>query len=65
YLAQAYGQLGDVAQAELATAEGHFHSGDHRQAKIFAARAQTKFRRGEPGWVRAQDIISYNVRKKK
>jgi predicted Zn-dependent protease len=65
YLAQAYGQLGDVAQAELATAEGHFHSGDHRQAKIFAARAQTKFRRGDPGWVRAQDIISYNVRKKK
>jgi len=65
YLAQAYGQLGDVAQAELATAEGHFYSGDYRQAKIFAARAQTKFRRGAPGWVRAQDIISYNVRKKK
>jgi predicted Zn-dependent protease len=65
YLAQAYGQLGDVAQAELATAEGHLHAGDHQQAKIFAARAQTKFKRGAPGWVRAQDIISYNTKKKK
>ncbi len=64
FLAQAYGQLGDVAQAELATAEGHFHAGNHQQAKIFAARAQTKFKRGAPGWVRAQDIISYNAKKK-
>lgn len=65
YLAQAYGQLGDVAQAELATAEGHFHAGNHQEAKIFAARSQTKFKRGSPGWVRAQDIISYTVKRTK
>jgi len=59
YLAQAYGELGNVASAELATAEGHFYSGDYRNAKIFAMRAQQTLKRGEPGWLRAQDIINY------
>jgi predicted Zn-dependent protease len=59
YLAQAYGQLGDIAAAELATAEGHYQSGDYRDARIFAARAQAKMKRGSPGWLRAQDIINY------
>ena len=59
YLAQAYGQLGDVAQAELATADGHFYSGNYRDAKIFAARAQQKMPNGSSGWLRAQDIINY------
>lgn len=59
YLAQAHAQLGDVAQAELATADGHFYSGNHRDAKIFAARAQQKMPNGSPGWLRAQDIINY------
>ena len=59
YLAQAYGQLGDVGQAELATAEGHFYSGNTRDARIFAARAQQKFSKGTPPWLRAQDIINY------
>ena len=59
YLAQAHAQLGDVAEAELATAEGHFHSGNQREARIFAARAQQKLARGTPSWLRAQDIINY------
>ncbi|MCR4266484.1 M48 family metalloprotease [Nitratireductor sp. ZSWI3] len=59
YLAQAYGQLGDVAAAELATAEGHFHSGQYRDAKLFAIRAQKRLKPGSPGWLRAQDIIQY------
>lgn len=59
YLAQAHAQLGDVAQAELATADGHFYSGNYRDAKIFAARAQQKLPNGSPGWLRAQDIINY------
>ena len=59
YLAQAYGELGNVAAAELATAEGHFYSGDYKNAKIFAMRAQQTLKRGEPGWLRAQDIINY------
>lgn len=59
YLAQAYGELGNVTAAELATAEGHFYSGNYKDAKIFAMRAQKTLKRGEPGWIRAQDIINY------
>ncbi len=59
YLAQAYGQLGKVAEAELAIAEGHYYSGNYQEAKIFAMRAQQKMKRGSPDWVRAQDIINY------
>lgn len=65
YLAQAYNQLGEVADAELATAEGYYYGGNYQQAKIFAMRAQQKFKRGAPGWVRAQDIINYKTPKKK
>src|SRR5690606_27637754 len=36
YLAQAYGELGDIGGAELATAEGHYYAGAYQQAKIFA-----------------------------
>lgn len=59
YLAQAYGQSGDIGAAELATAEGHFYSGQYREAKVFATRAQMKLKNGSPGWLRAQDIIDY------
>ncbi|BCH24748.1 M48 family metalloprotease [Mesorhizobium sp. L-8-3] len=65
YLAQAYGQLGQVAEAELATAEGYFYSGVYKEAKVFAARAQMKMKRGSPAWVRAQDIINYKQPGKK
>lgn len=58
-LAQAYGMQGEVAQAELATAESHFHRGAIRDAKLFAARAQQRLPNGSPGWVRAQDIINF------
>ncbi|TIU29766.1 MAG: M48 family metallopeptidase, partial [Mesorhizobium sp.] len=59
YLAQAYGELGQIPAADLATAEGHYYSADYKNAKIFAMRAQQKLKRGEPGWLRAQDIINY------
>lgn len=65
FLAQAYGQLGMIGEAELATAEGHFHAGSIQDARIFAARAQTRLKRGEPAWVRAQDIINNKPPKKK
>ncbi len=65
YLAQAYNQLGEVADAELATAEGYYYGGKYQEAKIFAMRAQQKFKRGTPAWVRAQDIINYKTPKKK
>jgi predicted Zn-dependent protease len=61
YLAQAYGQLGSIPEADLATAEGYFYAGGYKDAKIFAARAQVKLKRGSPGWVRAQDIINFKI----
>jgi predicted Zn-dependent protease len=66
-LARAYGQLGDIANAELSSAEMYYYGGDLPQAKIFAARAQRKFKTGEPGWLRADDIITQkpNAKKKK
>ena len=57
FLAMAYGQVGDVGAAELATAEGYWQSGRFRDAKVFAARAQMKFRPGTPQWQQANDIV--------
>jgi len=65
YLAPAYNILGEVPEAELATAEGYFYGGNYQQATIFAMRAQQRFKRGEPSWVRAQDIINYKTPKRK
>ncbi|MBC2885038.1 M48 family metallopeptidase [Ochrobactrum sp. CM-21-5] len=63
YLAQAYGQSGDMARADLATADMNYYSGRLQQAQIFAIRAQKQFKSGSPDWLRAQDII--NAKKKK
>ncbi|PZO80550.1 MAG: peptidase [Mesorhizobium amorphae] len=63
-LAQAHGQLGNVAESELASADAHFYRGSIREAKIFAGRAQQKMKRGSPGWLRAQDIISFRQPKR-
>jgi predicted Zn-dependent protease len=65
YLAQAYGQLGQIPEADLASAEGNFYAGRYQDAKVFAARAQAKMKRGSPGWVRAQDIINFKIPSKK
>lgn len=59
HLATAYHRQGKVAQAELQTAEGLLIEGDIDSAKVFAQRAQAKFSRGSPGWLRADDIINY------
>ncbi len=64
-LAQAYGQLGEIGEAELATADGYYYSGAYNEAKIMAARAQQKLKRGSPGWLRAQDIINTKSGKRK
>ncbi|WP_157014833.1 M48 family metalloprotease [Mesorhizobium xinjiangense] len=58
YLAQAHGQLGEIGEAELATAEGHYYSGQIQDARLFATRSQQKFKPGSPNWIRAQDIIN-------
>jgi len=57
-LSQAYGQVGDIANAELIMAEGNFRAGNSREAKAFAARALQKLPKGSPGAIRANDILT-------
>jgi len=59
YLAMAYGRKGDIAQADLASAQAAFTRGDWKTARQLAARAKTRFPVGAPGWVKADDIASY------
>ncbi len=58
YLAQAYGQLGDAALSDLASAEEKYYSGKIQDAQIFAIRAQRALQKGSPEWIQAQDIIN-------
>jgi predicted Zn-dependent protease len=58
-MALAYGRKGDLARADLASAQASFARGDLKTARALAARAKTKFPVGSPGWVRADDIASY------
>ncbi len=58
-LAMAYGRKGDLAQADLASAQAAFNRGDLKTARELAARAKTRFTVGSPGWVKADDIVSF------
>jgi predicted Zn-dependent protease len=58
-LAMAYGRKGDLAQADLASAQAAFARGDAKTARQLAARAKSRFPIGSPGWVKADDIVSY------
>ena len=62
-LAMAYGQKGDLAQADLASAQASFASGDFKTARELAARAKTRLPTGSPGWVKADDIATYRPKK--
>lgn len=57
YLARAYGKLGQIGEAELATAEMHFQQGNINDARIFAARAQQVLKKNSPSWIKAGDIL--------
>ncbi|MDF1607062.1 M48 family metalloprotease [Hoeflea sp. YIM 152468] len=57
-LSQAYGQAGDIGNAELVMAEGNFRAGNAKDAKVFAARALQKLPKGSPGAIRANDILT-------
>jgi predicted Zn-dependent protease len=57
-LAMAYGRKGDLAQADLASAEAAYLRGDNKTAREIAARAKTRFAVGSPGWIKADDIIA-------
>jgi len=56
-LAMAYGRKGDLADADLASAQAALARGDQKTARELAARAKTRFPNGSPGWVRADDIV--------
>ena len=58
-LAMAYGKKGDLAQADLASAQAAFTRGDMKTARQLAVRAKGRFPVGTPGWVKADDIASY------
>jgi predicted Zn-dependent protease len=58
-LALAYGERGDYAEADLASAEAALANGDVKTARELAARAKTRFPTGSPGWVRADDIVTF------
>ncbi|WP_414593660.1 M48 family metalloprotease [Ancylobacter sp. G4_0304] len=58
YLAMAYGQRGDIPNADLASAQSAFAGGDIKLARELAARARTKFPLGSPGWLKADDIVN-------
>ncbi len=59
-LAMAYGRKGDLADADLASAQAAFARGDNKTARELAARAKERFPVGSPGWVRADDIVAFN-----
>jgi predicted Zn-dependent protease len=57
-LAMAYGRKGDLADADLASAQAAFLRGDNKTARDLASRAKTRFAIGTPGWVKADDIVT-------
>ncbi len=62
-MASAYGQLGDIPHADLATAEAALLNGDKALAAQRATAAQAKLKRGTPEWQRANDILNFAGRK--
>ena len=57
-MAMAYGRKGDLANADLASAQAAVSRGDIPTARQLAARAKTRFAIGSPSWVRADDITN-------
>ena len=63
-LSRAYGRKQQIAQADLASAQSSLYSNDVKRAKMFATRAKSKFLRGSPGWLKADDITNYQPSKR-
>lgn len=59
HLATAHARKGDQATADLMIAQGFFAEGQIDQAKGHAKRAQAQLKVGSPGWVKADDILSF------
>jgi predicted Zn-dependent protease len=52
-----------MAQAELASAEAYFYEGQLRLAKEQAKRAKVGLVNGSPNWIKADDILTFQVPK--
>ena len=59
FLAMAYERRGDTPNAQLAAAQALFLQGNMVAARTQADRAQKQFKPGTPGWLKADDILSY------
>jgi predicted Zn-dependent protease len=59
HLAIAYGRKGDLADADLASAQAAFNRGNLPTARQLASRAKGRFPIGSPGWVKSDDIASF------
>jgi predicted Zn-dependent protease len=60
-LAMAFARKGDLAEADLASAQAAYLRGDNKTARDLASRAKTRFAIGTPGWVKADDIVSVKL----
>lgn len=58
-LSMAYGRAGDLANADLAAAQGAFASGEFKTGRELAARARQRFPQGSPGWLKADDLVNF------
>jgi len=56
-MAIAHYRMGDIGEANLATAEQYFRVRRYAEAREFAMRAKDKLPRGSQSWLRALDII--------
>ena len=63
-LGMAYGLTGNLAEADLASAQAAAARGDIATARQLASRAKTRFPVGSPAWVRADDITNLKPPKK-
>ena len=63
-LGMAYGLTGNLAEADLASAQAAAARGDIGTARQLASRAKTRFPVGSPAWVRADDITNLKPPKK-
>jgi predicted Zn-dependent protease len=50
-----------LAQAELASAEAYFYEGQLRLAKEQAKRAKAGLANGSPNWIKADDILTFQI----
>jgi len=63
FSAIAYGKMGDVPRAELATAEAALAQGDTTLAVEKAKFAAGQFKHGSPEWLKANDILNFATKK--